>query len=116
MLGAPTPLTNTAGDPIGTLTLNADGSYVFEPAPDYNGPVPQVSYTLNDIDGGKAETTLDMSITPVNDPPVAVDDVFTTPEDTPVVIDLIGNDTDIDGDPLTIRSMNGTPVTPGTPR
>ena len=36
-------------------------------------------------------------VTPPNDPPVAVDDTDTTVEDTPVVVDVAGNDTDVDG-------------------
>ncbi|MGH1459803.1 MAG: Ig-like domain-containing protein, partial [Paracoccaceae bacterium] len=38
----------------------------------------------------------------MNDPPVAEDDAATTDEDTPVTIDVLGNDTDVDGDPLTV--------------
>jgi uncharacterized repeat protein (TIGR01451 family) len=40
-----------------------------------------------------------------NDPPVAVDDSDTTPADTPVTIDVLDNDSDVDGDTLTIDSV-----------
>jgi hypothetical protein len=47
-----------------------------------------------------------------NQPPVAQDDVATTPFATPVVIDVLANDSDPDGDPLTVESVttpaNGT--------
>ena len=49
---------------------------------------------------------MSITVTPVNDAPVAVDDTeFSTAEDTDLVIqpaDLLGNDTDADGDTLTI--------------
>jgi uncharacterized repeat protein (TIGR01451 family) len=40
-----------------------------------------------------------------NDPPVAVDDSDTTPENTPVTIDVLNNDSDPDGDTLTVASV-----------
>jgi VCBS repeat-containing protein len=43
----------------------------------------------------------------LNEPPVAVDDSVTTDEDTPVSVDLLANDTDIDGDTLTLVSVDG---------
>ncbi|WP_211356979.1 Ig-like domain-containing protein, partial [Phaeodactylibacter luteus] len=36
-------------------------------------------------------------VTPVNDAPVAMNDSYTTPEDTPVMGNVTDNDTDIDG-------------------
>ena len=40
-----------------------------------------------------------------NDGPVAVDDTATTSEDTPVTIDILNNDSDPDGDTLTVISV-----------
>jgi uncharacterized membrane protein len=52
----------------GTLTLEADGSYHFEPYQDYSGPVPPVNYTVTN--GLKTvNSTLDISVTPVADTP-----------------------------------------------
>ncbi|WP_139124090.1 tandem-95 repeat protein, partial [Vibrio parahaemolyticus] len=45
-------------------------------------------------------------VTPVNDAPVAKDDTAITDEDTPVMIDVLPNDTDIDGDKLSIQSAS----------
>ncbi|WP_151895358.1 cadherin-like domain-containing protein, partial [Patiriisocius marinistellae] len=98
----------------GDLTINADGSYTFVPAENYNGPVPEVAYTISDGNGGEDTSTLNIDVTPVNDGPEAVDDVVTTTEDTPVAIDVTANDTDIDGmiDPTTVTIVtaptNGT--------
>ncbi len=45
------------------------------------------------------------STTPSNSAPVASDDSATTPKDTPVTIDVLANDTDADGNPLTVTNL-----------
>lgn len=102
---------------IGTITLNPDGSYDFVPAKDWNGTVPPITYTISDGEGGTDKGTLTIEVTPVNDPPVPVDDHTTTPEDTPVGGELIPNDSDPEGDPLTVVEIEigGKTYTPGTP-
>ncbi|WP_171032350.1 tandem-95 repeat protein, partial [Polaribacter aestuariivivens] len=97
---------------VGTLTINADGSYSFEPVANFNGTVPQVTYTVSD-GTNTANSTLNITVTPVNDVPVAVDDTYTTNEDTSVALLPLTGDSDIDGDTLTITSINGTTLTPG---
>ena len=49
---------------VGTLTLNGDGSYSFVPAANYNGPVPDVIYTVSDGQGGTDTGTLHLSVAP----------------------------------------------------
>jgi len=51
------------------------------------------------------EETFTITVTNANNPPVAVDDSDTTPENTPVTIDVLNNDSDIDGDILTVDSV-----------
>ena len=53
---------------IGTLVVNADGSYAFVPAPNFNGPVPLVTYTASD-GTATSTSTLALSVTAVNDAP-----------------------------------------------
>ena len=48
------------------------------------------------------------TITSTNDQPVAVDDVKTTQEDSPVVVDVQANDSDLDGDALTTEILDST--------
>ena len=50
-------------------------------------------------DGNCDTATVTVTVNDVNDPPVANDDSATTDEDTPVTIDILDNDTDIDGTP-----------------
>ncbi|WP_188923119.1 Ig-like domain-containing protein, partial [Shewanella gelidii] len=84
----------------GTLVLNSDGSYIFTPAPNWNGTLPTVVYTTNTGD----TANLDITVTPVDDAPIAVDDSITVQEDTPFssVVDLDANDFDPDGDALSV--------------
>ncbi|MDQ0966461.1 putative repeat protein (TIGR01451 family)/gliding motility-associated-like protein [Flavobacterium sp. W4I14] len=54
---------------VGTITLNADGSYVFVPAANYNGTVPAIMYTVSDGNGGAVSSTLTLTVAPINDAP-----------------------------------------------
>ncbi len=105
------PLTITAASaPNGTVVINADGTVTYTPDPNFNG-TDTITYTVSDGNGGFATTTATVTVNPVNDVPVAVDDIVSTPEDAPVTIPVLGNDTDADGDPLTVTeatSPNGT--------
>ncbi|WP_268968520.1 Hint domain-containing protein [Palleronia pontilimi] len=83
----------------GTVAINADGTLTYTPDADFNGE-DTITYTIEDADGLTDEATVSVTVNPVNDDPVAVDDSATTDEQQPVKIDLIGNDTDVDGDAL----------------
>ncbi len=88
----------------GSLTLNADGSFSYTPTVNYNGS-DSFSYTVTDAASGESATqTVSITVTPVNDSPVAGDDSITVVEDTPFTstIDLDANDTDVDGDALSL--------------
>ncbi|WP_178111979.1 MULTISPECIES: Ig-like domain-containing protein [unclassified Pseudomonas] len=86
---------------VGTLTMNADGSYLFTPLASYFGSVPTVTYTLSDGVGGSDSADLTIS---VNSTPAATDDgVLLTDRDTPIQsINVLGNDSSPNGDPLTV--------------
>jgi hypothetical protein len=84
------------------------GRILYTPNQDFNG-TDSFTYVVNDGQGGTAETTVTVTVNPVNDAPVAVNDSATTEEDTPVLIDVLANDTDVDGDTLSVLSV-GTPT------
>ncbi|WP_440885184.1 cadherin-like domain-containing protein, partial [Vibrio campbellii] len=94
----------------GTVAI-VDGKLVFTPADNFNGEA-TISYTVSD---GAQEDSAEVSVTvnPVNDAPVANDDSAVTDEDTPVTINVLPNDTDVDGDTLTIVNAS-VPVDQGT--
>ncbi|MFX0021273.1 MAG: OmpL47-type beta-barrel domain-containing protein [Candidatus Hermodarchaeota archaeon] len=96
----------------GTLTFNPDGSFTYQPDTDFYG-VDVFKYIVNDGLLDSPIANVEIVVNPVNDaPPVAVDDTATTDEDIAVIIDVLANDDDIDGDPLEVSSYtqpsNGT--------
>jgi VCBS repeat-containing protein len=105
------PLTSAvvAGPAHGSLTLNSDGSFAYTPDANYNG-TDSFTYKANDGTADSNTATVNLTINPVNDAPVAVDDSFTTNEDTPLTIaapGILGNDTDVENDPLTSAVVTG---------
>ena len=102
------PLTVTSATSTnGTVTINPDGTLTFTPAPDYNGPA-TITYTVEDGNGGSSTATVDVTVNPVNDAPVAEDDTAATDPSTPVDIPVLDNDSDVDNDPLTVTSATAT--------
>jgi len=100
------PVTN------GTVTVSASGVITFTPTAGYTGTV-TFPYTISDGHGGTV--TADISVVVTNIAPVAVDDTSTTLSDVPVVVNVLSNDTDANGDPLTITQINGVTPVVGTP-
>ncbi|EPM9374009.1 tandem-95 repeat protein [Vibrio parahaemolyticus] len=92
------------GPANGTVSVNPDGRVTYTPNDNYQGTD---SFTYIVTSGGVSEsTTVSVDVTPVNDAPVAKDDTAITDEDTPVTIDVLPNDNDIDGDKLSIQSAS----------
>jgi VCBS repeat-containing protein len=103
------------GPKNGTLKLNADGSFNYTPKANFNG-TDSFTYRANDGTENGQLTTVTIVVDPVNDGPDAVNDgVFQTAYQTALVksaASLLANDTDVDGNTLTILSVgnavNGT--------
>ena len=98
-----------SGPTHGSLTLNANGSFTYTPIANYNGP-DTFTYRANDgtLDSGLATVTI--TVTPVNDAPVATNDAYTTDEDTALTIaapGVLGNDSDPDSSTLTAAVVTG---------
>ncbi|TOJ49544.1 tandem-95 repeat protein, partial [Vibrio parahaemolyticus] len=92
------------GPKNGTVIVNNDGTVTYTPDDNYVG---KDTFTYVVTSGGVSEsTTVEVNVTPVNDAPVAKDDIATTQEDTAVTIDVLTNDTDVDGDTLSIQSAS----------
>ncbi len=90
----------------GTAEVAADGASVsYTPDPNYHGP-DRFTYVVADPDGLADTATVEVTVTPVNDAPEAVDDQATTREDEAVEIPVLANDADLDGDPLRVRGLS----------
>lgn len=99
------------GPAHGLLTLNLDGSFVYTPTLNYNGTD---SFTYNAYDGELDSNiaTVNLSITPVNDAPAAVNNSYLAKEGTTLIVNapgLLGNDTDVENNPL-IAILNVGPT------
>ena len=90
-----------ATSPDGTVEINDDGTITFTPNPGFVGEA-TINYTIEDPDGAQDSAQVTITVTNVNERPDAVDDTASGVSGTPVVINALVNDTDPDGDPLTI--------------
>ncbi|MEQ1732365.1 MAG: Ig-like domain-containing protein, partial [Bacteroidia bacterium] len=81
----------------GTITINSDGTISYVPNSNYNG-VDTLMYQY--CDGGTPSlcdtAIVVITVTPVNDAPVATLNSGSTDEDTPITIAVLGNDIDVD--------------------
>ena len=91
----------------GTATV-VSGGVRYAPELNWYGD-DRFKYTVADPGGLTAtatvKVTVKVTVTPVNDPPEAVDDEAETLEDVPMVVDVLANDTDVDGDPLEVVAV-----------
>ncbi|NES71474.1 MAG: hypothetical protein F6K24_42900 [Okeania sp. SIO2D1] len=116
---------NTSVTALQQLTTEQLTSLTFVPVANANGSAGTFSYTVDDgnDENSSATQVININVTPVNDPPIAVDDgpVFTNLGNV-LTIDVLANDSEIDGpDPLSIteRTNNdgtvlGTLIEDGT--
>jgi len=109
-----TPIINVSN---GTLTIKSDGTFDYSPDADYNGTD---EFTYQICDNGSpsecANATVTITINNVNDAPIATDDApLAINEGTSISgFNLLSNDSDIDGDNLTINTTPISPVSYGT--
>ncbi|MEZ8805838.1 tandem-95 repeat protein [Vibrio atlanticus] len=83
----------------GVLSDNGDGTYSFAPNENFNGDV-QFSFDVSD-GTDTVQASIDVSVTPENDPPVAGSTSYTVHEDNSITISdeqLLANSSDIEGD------------------
>ncbi len=105
--------TDPEGDPLtivavtdpahGTVSINGN-TVNYTPNPGFLGD-DSFQYTIKDNFGAQDSATVSIAVTGENDPPVAVDDFAVTAKDTAVVINVLANDSDPNGDPLSIITI-----------
>jgi len=112
-IGTATPVFTPAGVPAGTMLLNANGTYTYTPATGFVGEIP-VNYTLTNNLGSTDSTTLTIKVIPNtvvgNDNPIAQHDTSFTEEGVSVSSTVLNNDSDPDGDALTVTSATGLTI------
>lgn len=101
-------VTIVSGVSSGSTSINAGGFVVYTPASNFNGS-DTFSYTVADNEGAvSAQATVSINVISVNDVPVASDDSASTSEETPITIDVLANDSDVEdalsGDNIAIVS------------
>ena len=115
------PLTlESVGPATAGSVRQVGGSLLYTPSLNWFG-VDSFTYRVVDGRGGSAAATVRVTVRGVNDPPTAADDTATTPYGTPVTVDVLANDGDVEGDALTVAhvssaangrtSINGAGVT-----
>ena len=97
-----TAAVSTAG---GAVTINADGTLNYLPPANFTGE-DTITYTISDGNEGTSTATVTVTVASVNDAPVATNSSVETLEDTSIIqLDVLANVTDIDGDALTLVSV-----------
>ncbi len=93
----------------GSVIINPDGTLSYTPIENDSGQ-DTFTYTASDADGQATTATVTVEITPVNDAPDATDDALTVSADTLYsgTSNLLDNDTDIDGDALSVSGAGTT--------
>ena len=131
---------NGVADKVGSLTdgsnggqfkIEVNGSYTFNPGTSFDDLTPGVTrttwvdYTVSDSNGGTATARLTITVSGANDAPVAVDDSGSTGENTLISVandhagqgglnaDLLLNDSDVNGDRLSIAAVAGATLSVG---
>ena len=105
----PTLTTTAVTDPPdGTAVINPDGSVTYTPDPDFS-ETDSFGYTVCDSEGACATATVTVFVDQMNDLPLANDDSVTTLEDTPITINVVANDSDVDGNlnPSSVTVVSG---------
>lgn len=111
----PSTVQVTFGPTDGAITnINpTTGMITYSPDTNFNG-FDIFNYTVDDNDGAVSnEAVVTITVVPVNDPPVAIDDFYQTYEDTSLIVNIVNgvlaNDTDVEMDPLTAVLVSATP-------
>jgi gliding motility-associated-like protein len=95
----------------GTWVVTA-GNLTFTPAANFNGSA-SINYTVKDNSGLISNVALiTVTVLTLNDAPVANNDAASTNEDTPVTLDVVNNDNDVDGT-IDANTVDLDPTAPG---
>ena len=106
--GNPISVTLVSGEVLGSINVSTDGSFTYTPNDGASG-AESIEYTISD-GYNVATATLTITIEP-NNPPVAVDDNYTTGFNEVLTVNavegLLANDSDPDGNPISVTLVSG---------
>ncbi|GAG22357.1 unnamed protein product, partial [marine sediment metagenome] len=103
--GDPLVLTGVTQGVHGTVEIDdSDTTVTYTPEADFFGP-DSFTYEVSDGNSGSDIAQVYVTVKPVNDSPLALDDMETTREDSAVTILVLANDYDPDGDPLVLTGV-----------
>ena len=91
----------SASSEHGTVIINDDGTLSFIPDEGFTGET-TITYTISDGNGGTYTAEVTVTVAETNLPPQANDDSFTLDIASSYTLDVLANDSDPEGDPLTI--------------
>jgi len=100
-------------EPMLGIATQVGASISYVPNPNTSG-IDSFEYQICDASGACASAMVEVVISPVNDPPDAVDDAAGGMQRTDVIIDVLANDTDPDGDALSISAHDAVSSLGGT--
>lgn len=95
----------TSSPANGSLTNSGGGSFTYTPNDNFNGS-DSFNYQVCDTEQACDEATVSIEVRPKNDPPVANNDQASLDEDTSTSINVIANDSDVDGNLDPNSAMN----------
>ena len=96
----------TVSDPSHGMATADSASVTYQPDVDFVG-TDSFTYTVSDGHGESATGSVTITVASVNDDPDPDDDAATTSEDSPLVVAVLDNDLDVDGDPLIVTAAEG---------
>lgn len=102
--GLPLRLLQFSRARAGSIEALGNGLLRYQPEPDFFGE-DSFAYLVDDGQDGMALAWVTLRVRPVPDAPVAVEDRVIAIENTPIVIDVLANDTDADGDALALTGF-----------
>jgi len=99
--GTDLTITKLSAATHGTVSLLGDGQVSYTPVPDFFGS-DSFTYEVTDADGLTSSATVNVTVTPVNDVPIALNDVLKVDENSTATVDVLANDRDLDSDALAL--------------
>lgn len=88
----------------GSATVTADKKIRYVPSLNYNGP-DSITYDVRDSQNQGGTAVVNITVLPVNDAPTPVPDVGECNEDSSVTVNVLANDSDVEGQALTLTGV-----------